>query len=38
MSFEIFKIKLFNSINWVLVVVKDYWTLTPQNQIYKTLG
>ncbi len=29
--------KLFNIINWVLVLVKDFWTSTPQNQFYKTL-
>jgi hypothetical protein len=38
MSVEEFKIKLFNLINWVLVLIKDYWTLTPQNKFYKTLG
>jgi len=27
-----------NPINWVLVLVKDFWTLTPKNQIYKALG
>jgi hypothetical protein len=38
MSVEEFKIKLFNLIKFVLVVVKDYGTLTPQNQFHKTLG
>jgi hypothetical protein len=31
MTVEEFKIKLFNLINWVLVLVKDFWTSTPQN-------
>jgi hypothetical protein len=35
MSFEEFKIKLFYLINWVLVLIKDFWTLTPHNQFYK---
>jgi len=31
------KLKKLNIINWVLVLVKDFWTLTPKNQIYKAL-
>jgi hypothetical protein len=38
MIVEKFKIKLFNLINWVLALVKDFWTLRPQNQFHKTLG
>jgi hypothetical protein len=30
--------KSFNLINLVLVLVKDFCTLTPQNQFYKTLS
>jgi len=30
--------KSFNLINWVLVLVKDFWTLTLQNQFYKALS
>jgi len=30
--------KTFNLINWVLVLVKDFWTLKPKNQFYKTLN
>jgi hypothetical protein len=33
-----FVLKTFNLINWVLVLIKDFWTLTPRNQLYKTLG
>jgi hypothetical protein len=29
---------LFNLINWVLVLVKDFWSLTPKNRFYKALG
>jgi hypothetical protein len=25
-------------INWILVLVKGFWTLTPKNEFYKTLG
>jgi hypothetical protein len=31
MSVEELKIKLFNLINWVLVLIKECWILTPQN-------
>jgi hypothetical protein len=37
-SDEYFFKKSFNLIIWVLVLVKDFWTLTPQNQFYKALG
>jgi len=30
--------KSFNLINWVLVLVKDFWTLKPKNQFYKALN
>jgi len=30
--------KTFDLINWVLVLIKDFWTLTPQNQFYETLS
>jgi hypothetical protein len=29
---------IFNLINWVLVLINDFWTLTPQNQFYETLS
>jgi hypothetical protein len=35
---EEFPKKSFNLINWVLVLVKDFWTLTPPDQFYKALG
>jgi hypothetical protein len=38
--YEYWKIflKSFNLINQVLILVKDFWVLTPKNQIYKTFG
>jgi hypothetical protein len=30
--------KTFNFVNWGLVSIKDFWTLTPKNQFYKALG
>jgi hypothetical protein len=35
---EEFQKKSFNLINWVLVLVKDFWTLIPLNRFYKALG
>jgi len=38
MNVEELQKKSFNLINWVLLLVKDFWTLTPSNQFYKALG
>jgi hypothetical protein len=39
-SYKCWKIqeKSFNLINLILVLVKDFCTLTPQNQFYKALS
>jgi hypothetical protein len=31
-------LKTFNFVNWELVSIKDFWTLTPKYQFYKALG
>jgi hypothetical protein len=38
MDEEEFKMKWSNLRNWVLVLVKEFWILVPQNQFYKRFG
>jgi hypothetical protein len=34
---ECWRIKNNNLINWIFILIKNFWTLTTKNQIYKPL-